>query len=165
MKGARRILVASGAVLMAYAVLGAMFDPDVKLIGVLVFLVAVLVLHDGVLVPLYIGVGAVVRRVVPAAVRTPFRVGLVLTLAVTLVALPAVLGLGRDAGNPSILPLHYGRGLLETLAVIWATIGAATAVRAWRRRARPARRQPARSDRGCAGDDVQGRAGHEARPR
>jgi len=134
MKTARRILIASGAAFIAYAALGALFDPDVKVIGVLIFLVAVLVLHDGVLLPLYIGIGAIVGRVVPATIRTPVRIGLVLSLAVTLVALPAVLGFGRSADNPSILPLHYGRGLLVILGLIWAAIGATVAVRARRRR-------------------------------
>jgi hypothetical protein len=134
MKTARRILIASGAAFIGYAALGALFDPDVKVIGVLIFLVAVLVLHDGVLLPLYIGIGAIVGRVVPATIRTPVRIGLVLSLAVTLVALPAVLGFGRSADNPSILPLHYGRGLLVILGLIWAAIGATVAVRAWRRR-------------------------------
>jgi hypothetical protein len=142
MKTARRILIASGAAFMGYAALGALFDPDVKVIGVLIFLVAVLVLHDGVLLPLYIGVGAIVGRVVPATLRTAVRVGLALSLAVTLVALPAVLGLGRSADNPSILPLHYGRGLLVILGLIWAAIGATVAVRAWRQRPRRPKSPP-----------------------
>jgi hypothetical protein len=136
MKTARRILIALGTLVIGYAALGALFDPDVKLIGMLIFLVAVLVTHDGILLPLYIGIGAIVGRVVPAAARTPVRVGLILSLAVTLVALPTVLGFGHSADNPSILPLHYGRGLLETLGLIWAAIGATAATRARHHRPR-----------------------------
>jgi hypothetical protein len=140
MKTARRILIALGTLVMAYAILGAVTDPDVRLFGVLIFLAAVLVAHDGVLSPVTIGVGALVRRFVPARLRTPVRVALVISLAVTLVALPLVLGFGRAADNPSVLPLHYGRGLLETLALIWAAAAAITAVRAARRR--PKHRNP-----------------------
>jgi hypothetical protein len=131
-----RILIVAGAAFMGYAALGALFDPDVKVIGVPIFQVAVLVLHDGVLLPPYIGIGAIVGRIVPANVRTAVRVGLVLSLAVTLIALSAVLCFGCSADNPSILPLHYGRRLLETLGLIWAAIGATVAVRAWHLRPR-----------------------------
>jgi len=57
MKTARRTLIGSGTLLIAYAVSGALTDSDLKF-GALVFLVAVLVAHDGLLLPLMIGVDA-----------------------------------------------------------------------------------------------------------
>lgn len=118
MTAARRVLIGAGAILIGYALLGAVTDPDVRLLGTGIFLIAVLVLHDGVLLPLTIGAGALLGRL-PAPVRTPARLAAVVTLAVGVVALPLVLGYGRAADNPSVLPLDYGRGLLLTLAVIW----------------------------------------------
>lgn len=133
MTAARRILVALGALGMGYALLGAFTDRDVK-IGALVFLIGVLVAHDGFLLPLTIGVGAVLGRFVPLRLRGFAGSALIASLAVTIVALPLVLGRGRIADNPSLLPLHYGRGLLEVYAIIWLTAAVAALVRARRAR-------------------------------
>lgn len=140
MKTARCLLIVSGALVMAYAVSGARTDGDVKA-GALGFLVAVLIVHDGLLLPLVIGAGALIGWIFPPGLRTPVRVAAVLGLAVTVVAIPLVLGHGRVADNPSVLPLHYGRGLLAVYAVIGATTAAVIAVRRRRRRARPAGRE------------------------
>jgi hypothetical protein len=67
----------------------------------------------------------------------------VISLAVTVVALPLVLGRGRIPDNPSVLPLHYGRGLLVIYTIIWAAAApAAMTVRRIRKhleRSSPAR--------------------------
>jgi len=136
MKTARRTLIGSGTLLIAYAVSGALADGDVKF-GALVFLVAVLVAHDGLVLPFTIGAGALIDRIVPPALRGAVRVAAVISLAVTLVALPLVLGRGRVPDNPSVLPLPYGRGLLVVYTLIWATTAVVVAVR--RRRHRPHR--------------------------
>jgi Na+/proline symporter len=140
---ARRCLLAIGVVVMTYAVIGALIDPDVKF-GALIFLIGVLVAHDGLLLPLTLGAGILVGRYAPRRVRALVRAALVVGLAVTIVAFPLVLGRGRAADNPSVLPLHYGRGLLEIYAVVWAMVAAAAGVRAWRdhrRRAVPPDRE------------------------
>lgn len=136
MKTLRGTLIAAGTLVMAYALRGALTDPDLKA-GALIFLVAVLVLHDGLLLPLTIGAGVLIGRLVPAGLRTPVRVAAVISLALTVVALPLVLGRGRVADNPSILPLHYGRGLLLAYGIIWSV----TALVCLARRL-PVRRRP-----------------------
>ena len=136
MTAARRILIALGAVVMAFALVGALRDHDVKF-GVLLFLAGVLVAHDGILVPIVIGLGFLLGRVLPVGTRPVVRGAAIVSVAVTLVALPLVLGFGRPADNPSVLPLQYGRGLVMLLIGVWAAAGASVAVRAWRRRKRP----------------------------
>jgi hypothetical protein len=135
MKTARRALIGSGALLIAYAVSGALADDDVKF-GALVFLVVVLVAHDGLLLPLTIGAGALIGRIVPPAARGGVRTAAVISLAVTIVAFPLVLGRGRVPDNPSVLPLPYGRGLLVVYALIWVTTAVVVAVRRRRHRSR-----------------------------
>jgi hypothetical protein len=133
----RRVLVASGTILVGYAVLSAIADPDIRLLGVLIFLAAVLVLHDGILLPLSIGVGALLARL-PVPGRAPVRAAALISISLTIVALPLVLGYGRSADNPSILPLPYGRGLLLMLTVIWLPTAVIIAIRMRRaRRAAP----------------------------
>jgi len=119
MRAARRGLVTMGVVIMGYAVVGALTDPDVRVGGVLIFLAAVLVAHDVVLLPLIIGIGALIGRLVPAGARIAIRVAALCTAAVTVVALPLVLGYGKSTDNPSALPLAYGRGLATVVALIW----------------------------------------------
>jgi hypothetical protein len=134
MTAARRTLIAIGALAMAYALFGVLTDVDVRPFGVLLFLGAVLVAHDAVLLPLIIGVGVLIGRFVPAPGRTGVRVALIISLAVLLVGLPLALGVGRTAGNPSVLPLPYGRGLLVVLATVWAATVTVGVIRARRRR-------------------------------
>jgi hypothetical protein len=132
-KTVRRALIATGALGMTYAVAGALTDADLKG-GVLLFLIGVLVAHDGILVPVSIGVGVLIGRFVPLRLRAVVRAALLTGLAVTIVAFPLVLGRGRAADNPSLLPLHYGRGLLEVYAVIVVAAAVVVAVRARRDR-------------------------------
>ena len=73
MTAVRRVLVAVGITVIGYAVLSAITDPDIRLLGVLIFLAAVLVLHDAILLPLTIGIGVLLGRL-PAPIRAPVRV-------------------------------------------------------------------------------------------
>ncbi|MFI5494471.1 hypothetical protein [Actinoplanes sp. NPDC051859] len=134
MKTVQRMLIGSGTLVIAYALSGAIADTDLDA-GALVFLVAVLVAHDALLLPLAIGAGVLINRLHPPQLRTPVRVAAVLSLAVTIVALPLALGRGRVPDNPSILPLNYLHGLLIVHAVIWSAAAITVAVR-WRRRQR-----------------------------
>jgi len=115
----RRILVSAGTLAMAYAIAGALTDPEVRILGVLLFLVALIALHDAVFLPLVLGAGALIGRFVPARRQRAVRIAGLISLAVTVIALPLVLGFGHDPGNPSALPLAYPRNLIVVLLVIW----------------------------------------------
>ncbi|MFC3736284.1 hypothetical protein [Paractinoplanes deccanensis] len=100
---------------MAYAIVGSLTDGDVDPVGVAIFLVAVLVLHDAVFLPLVLAGGALIRRVVPVRWRSTVRAVAIVDLAVVVVALPLMIGLGAP----------YGLGLLLILLVT-------PAVRKWK---------------------------------
>jgi len=114
----RVALIVLGSAGMAYALAGALADPDLNRIGVVVFLVAVLAGHDALWMPVLLAAGLVVSRVTPLRYRAVVRAALICGAAVTLVAFPLVLGFGRPADNASALPLPYGRNLAAVLAVI-----------------------------------------------
>jgi hypothetical protein len=118
----RTLLIVAGVGCLTYAVLGLFADPDVRLGGVLLFLVAVLVVHDALWMPLVLAVGALVARV-----ARPARMALLTGAAVAVVGVPLVLSPGRPADNPSVLPLHYGRNLAIVLAGVAAVALAAVA--------------------------------------
>ncbi len=129
MKTIRVTLAALGLATMAYAVWSAVHDPRITAARNAKFLVLILVLHDGLLLPVFLIAGALVHRLVPPGVRAIVQSAVIVSASVTLVALPLVLGYGRSADNPSALPLNYGRGLLLVLAVIWTATLATIAAR------------------------------------
>ena len=93
--------------------------------------------HDAVLAPAVLLLAAAVVRWVPTAARAVVQGALLVSGAVTLVALPLVAGLGGAAGNPSANPLPYTRNLALVLAAVWVTAALLVTVRALRdRRAR-----------------------------
>lgn len=136
MRTIRLILAALGVAAMGYALWSALGSPDIIPTRNGGFLLLILVLDDGLLLPVSLAGGALVHRFVPPRLRAIVQAALIVTASVTLVALPLVLGYGRTADNPSALPLDYGRGLLLTLVVIWAAAAVAVAIAIRRRPAR-----------------------------
>jgi hypothetical protein len=122
----RTALLAAGVAAIGYAAVGSVLDLGGRVGGVLLFLIAVLVLHDGVWLPLVLVAGAVLDRLVPARHRPPVRIAAIVAAALTVAALPLALGLGRSAGNPSALPLDYGRNLTLVLAGVVVVTGLVT---------------------------------------
>jgi hypothetical protein len=112
-------LIVAGVLVMGYAMVGVLTAHP---LGVLVFLGAVLIGHDFVLMPVVIGVGVLISRFVPAGDRAVVRAAALCGLAVTVVALPLVLGYGRTPDNPSALPRNYGWGLVIVLGAIWLAV-------------------------------------------
>ncbi|MFI7539985.1 hypothetical protein [Actinoplanes sp. NPDC049599] len=139
----RAALIVMGTVLMGYAVLGAVTDPDLRPGGVVLFLAVALVAHDAVLLPMTIAAGAILARYAPRWALPSMRAAAIVSLTLGVIALPLVLGVGRTADNPSILPLAYGRGLLLILALSWSVALASVALARHRaRRPRPADAPP-----------------------
>ncbi|MEU6402496.1 hypothetical protein [Streptomyces sp. NPDC046985] len=97
-----------------------------------VWLVGALVLHDGVVAPLVLGVGLLVAAL-PA--RRAVRGALIVAGCLTVVALPVLARPGATA-NPSVLPLDYLRNWLLLLTAVAACTGVLIAVRCVRRRRR-----------------------------
>ncbi|MFC5752873.1 hypothetical protein [Actinomadura rugatobispora] len=108
-----------GGALIATGLWGLARESDVDLVGWAVWFGGAVLAHDAVLVPCVLLVGAATTRL-PRSYRRLVQGALMVGGTVTLVALPFVLGLGRRADNPSILPLPYGRNLLIVLAAVLA---------------------------------------------
>lgn len=98
------------------------------------WLLAGVLVHDLVVVPVVAGVGWLLARWLPEGVRPVVRGGLVVAATVTVVALP-VLNAPGDPRNPSLMPLDYPRNL----AVVLGVVGAVTVVLAVHRRWRAGR--------------------------
>jgi hypothetical protein len=104
------VLMAVGATLLAAG--GQIKD-------VALWLAGAIVLHDGIIAPLVLGIGLLLAAV-PA--RGAVRGALVVAGCLTMVALPVLLRPGRPT-NPSALPLDYLRNWLLVLAAVAVLTG------------------------------------------
>jgi hypothetical protein len=144
MRPVRTWLIVTGLLVMSYAILGAVTDPTDRLGGHAAFLLAVLLGHDGLLMPLAMGLGVLAGRVVPMLARGVVAGAMSISGALVFVALPFVLGFGAKPDEPSALPLNYGRGLVIMLAVVWTAAAVTVLYR---------RRRHAAAGRATAGHD------------
>ncbi|MDT9688970.1 hypothetical protein Q5762_11585 [Streptomyces sp. P9(2023)] len=92
---------------------------------VVLWLVGAIVLHDGLIAPLVLGLGLLLAAL-PA--RGTVRAGLIVAGSLTLIALPLMLRPGT-APNPTALPLDYVRNWLVLMGVVALGTGAVLGVR------------------------------------
>ena len=130
----RWLFLLPGLAAVAYGIYGLLTAGSrVPLDSWLTWFVGSALLHDLVIAPLWIGLGWLGARVLPAAARPAIVVGAAVSGFLTLVALPFLLGVGADPANPSFLPREYGRNLLllvVAVLVVSAVWGAVATVRA-----------------------------------
>jgi MFS family permease len=117
----RAALVVTGVALIGFATAGALTDPDVDPVGVLLFMAGALIGHDVLWMAAVLVAGALITRLVPIRWRAVTTAATIVAAAVAVVAFPLVLGYGRPPDNPSALPLPYGRNLLLILSLIVIT--------------------------------------------
>lgn len=132
---ARRAFAGVGVALLAYGVARLFLVvawPDLLLLAA--WLVGALVVHDGLLSPLVLGVGAALRRWVPARGRRFVQLALVAGAMVTVVALPMIYLEGSQPPEKAILLQRYGLNLTLVLAVVAVVTLALYAVRVARDR-------------------------------
>ena len=81
-------------------------------------------IHDLLFAPILLGVGVLITRVVPAAVRGVVQAALIITGSLALFSYPLVRGYGHAVHNPSSLPHNYTANLGIVIGVVWAAAGA-----------------------------------------
>jgi len=103
---------------------------------VLVWLVSGVLLHDGVLAPALVVLGALAARLVPGAARAPVVVGLIVLGSTTLLAVPVLGRFGARTDNPTLLDRDYHTGWLVLVVATTVVVVVATLVRSLRDRER-----------------------------
>ncbi len=127
MRGVRLGLGAAGVAALAWGLV-LLWGLGPQLLAVVVWLVGGIVLHDGLLAPLVIGLGLLAATRVPAWLRVPL-VGLVVVLGpLTLAAVPVLGRFGARYDNRTLLDRPYWAGYLA-VAVLAALVAAAVAAR------------------------------------
>jgi hypothetical protein len=93
--------------------------PGRSLLGLAVWLVGALVLHDAVLSPAVVGIGTALRKAPPRA-RTYLQGALIAGGLVTVIAIPLIYRTGSQPRVKAILGQDYGSHLVWLLALISA---------------------------------------------
>jgi hypothetical protein len=123
--------IVTGALGLALMTVGAvLLLTGGQLKDVALWLAGAIVLHDGIVAPLVLGVGLLLAAV-PA--RGTVRGALIVAGCLTVVALPVLLRPGTPK-NPTVLPLDYVRNWLLALAAVAVLTGVLLAARWFRRR-------------------------------
>ena len=127
MKIARIILIAIGlAGLLLGSVIMVQKERPEQIVGVIVWIGAAIIVHDGILSPLLLLLDVWLRRAgrrIPFAVLAIIQGGVVVGAIMSLLVLPEIYKKSLGTKNPTILPLDYGLNL----ALFWVALAALTA--------------------------------------
>ncbi|MEO5651564.1 MAG: hypothetical protein ABIN79_10250 [Marmoricola sp.] len=82
------------------------------------WLAAGVAVHDAVIAPLTLALGALASRVLPAAVRTRVVLGFVVLATMTITAIPVLGRFGAREDNATLLDRNYTVGWLTVAALI-----------------------------------------------
>ena len=127
MKIARIILIAIGlAGLLLGSVIMVQKERPEQIVGVIVWIGAAIIVHDGILSPLLLLLDVWLRRAgrrIPFAVLAIIQGGVVVGAIMSLLVLPEIYKKSLGTKNSTILPLDYGLNL----ALFWVVVAALTA--------------------------------------
>lgn len=115
------LLILLGAVVMQQTV------APKRILGVISWFAAALVLHDAVIAPLVFGVGVVMRKAgrrIPVAVLAIVQGGIVIASIFTIIVVPEIVAKRLGPRNATVLPFDYGL----RLAVMWVCVALITAI-------------------------------------
>jgi hypothetical protein len=118
--------------------------PVRTLVWVAVWLVAMVVIHHGLVSPLVVAVGALLRRLVPDRGRRFLQAGLVAAVPVTVIALPMIYRQGSQPPSKALLLQNFTANLGVLLGIIAALFLVGYAVRVTRDRSTPPGPPPSR---------------------
>lgn len=120
------IAVGIGLLLVGAVVLLMDVSPD-RYLGIAVWFVGALILHDGIAAMVVFGISIVMRRAgrrIPLPVIAIVQGALVIGAIVTAIVVPEILKKNIGSANPTILPLDYGLHLV----LFYAGLAVATVI-------------------------------------
>lgn len=124
----RVVLGAVGVGAIGYGVVRLLLDPGQSSpVGLAVWLAVALVVHDSVLVPVVMTVGALLTALVPGRARRPLQWWLVSSAMVGAVTLPLIYRRGSQTASKSLLLQNYAGHLLLVVGLLALVAGLAYA--------------------------------------
>jgi hypothetical protein len=129
-KAWRIILVIAGVGLGLFGIFRLATEvPLANLLWLLVWLVAATVIHDGILSPFVVGVGWLLRRLVPDRARRYLQFALIMIGLVTVIALPMIYLRGSQPAVKALLLRNYGANLALIISAVTVVTLAVYAIR------------------------------------
>jgi hypothetical protein len=113
--------------------------PRQTLLLLVVWLIAALIIHAGLLSPVVVGIGAALRRYVPDRGRRYLQFGLIMAAMVTVIAVPLIYRANTQPPAKALLLQDFGINLTVLLAAIGGGTLIAYAIRVAQDRSRPNR--------------------------
>jgi hypothetical protein len=114
--------------------------PIQNLVVLALWLIGALIIHDGLLSPTVVGVGAALRRYIPDRGRRYLQFGLIMAAMVTVIAVPMIYRANREPPSKALLLQDFSTNLTVLLAVLGGATLVAYAIRV--ARDRPAASRP-----------------------
>lgn len=134
MRGWRYTLVAAGVLLLLYGGVRMVAEVPQYLPGLVLWMVGIVVIHDGLLSPLVVGVGWLLARTVPPSGRRYLQAALVVGGLITIIAIPLIARRDTQPPAKALLLQNYGANLAILLGLVAALNVAAYLVTAARDR-------------------------------
>ncbi len=138
----RYALVGAGVLLLVYGSVRLVAEEPGALPGLALWMVGIVVIHDGLLSPLVVAVGWLLARTVPPTGRRYLQAALVVGGLITVVAIPLIARRGTQPPAKALLLQNYGANLAILLGLVAALNLAAYLVTAARHRRSDASTSP-----------------------
>jgi hypothetical protein len=140
----RIILAVLGVLVLLYGIVNlGIHIPAATLVWVAVWLIAAVIIHNGVVSPVVIGVSTLLRRLVPDRGRRYLQAALITAVPVTVIALPLIYREGSQPPSKAMLLQNFTANLGLLLGIIAALSLVGYAIRVARDRTPVPDRPPA----------------------
>lgn len=116
----RYALVAAGVLLLLYGGVRLVAEVPAALPGLVLWMVGIVVIHDGLISPLVVGVGWLLARTVPPSGRRYLQTALVVGGLITIIAIPLIARRGTQPPAKALLLQNYGANLAILLGLVAA---------------------------------------------
>ena len=130
----RYALGAAGVLLLLYGGVRLVAEVPEALPGLALWMVGIVVIHDGLLSPVVVGVGWLLARTMPPSGRRYLQAALVVGGLITIIAIPLIARRGTQPPAKALLLQNYGANLAILLGLVAALNLAAYLVTAARDR-------------------------------
>ncbi|WP_291050929.1 hypothetical protein [Herbiconiux sp.] len=149
MRITRIVLVVIGVLgLLLGALVLVMKQDPAQIVGVGVWMIGAILLHDAILSPLVVGAGILVRKTgrrLPYGILAIVQAGVVLAAILGLIVAPEIYAKTLGVANPTVLPLDYTLNLVLTWAAVAVLTAACCALYLARARRRASGTAPAQA--------------------
>jgi len=116
----RYALVAAGVLLLVYGGARMVAEVPEALPGLALWMIGIVLIHDGLLAPLVVGIGWLLARAAPPRARRYLQAALIVGGLITIITIPLIVREGTQPPAKALLLQNYGANLAILLALVAA---------------------------------------------